>query len=283
MPGISPRTIRSGLKHAPRVFLWPKSACYGGSVLGRLRSGRCLRNGCEILILDPPPFENLTSGRGLQSNRRRPMMAMQLIPIHTCSLNEQTTETVNARDLYTFLEIGRDFATWLKARIKQYGFEEETDFTVARHSGSINCHEAETTLIPQNGGIKKRGGDKRSCDYFITLDMAKELAMVERNEKGRQARRYFIECEKQLKDHNQFPTPTVPAPDESEKFQLLNNIANSMDFNKPVVVIPTQEVSDMIAAIRMYQAQIARLQTPDWVEGSIANVKRSTNRNFADI
>ena len=210
-------------------------------------------------------------------------MAMQLIPLHTCLLNEQTTETVNARDLYTFLEIGRDFATWLKARIKQYGFEEETDFTVARQSGSIKCHEAESTLIPQNGGIKKRGGDKRSCHYFITLDMAKELAMVERNQKGRQARRYFIECEKQLKDHNQLPTPTVPAPDESEKFQLLNNIANSMDFKQPVVVIPTQEVSDMIAAIRMYQAQIARIQTPDWVEGSIANVKRSTNLNFADI
>lgn len=81
----------------------------------------------------------------------------------------------------------------------------------------------------------------------------------------------------------QLPLPPASAPDESEKFQLLNNIVSSMDFKQPVVVIPTQEVSDMIAAIRMYQAQIARLQTPDWVEGNIANVKRSTNRNFADI
>lgn len=56
-----------------------------------------------------------------------------------------------------------------------------------------------------------------------------------------------------------------------------------MGFKQPVVVIPTQEVSDMIAAIRMYQAQIAKLQTPDWVESSIVNVKRSTHRNFADI
>ena len=192
---------------------------------------------------------------------------MQLIPLHTRSLNEQTTDTVNARDLHAFLEVGRDYATWLKARITQYCFIEGEDYMV---------------FSPERGKMHNSVG-RKAVDYFITLDMAKELAMVERNEKGRQARRYFIECEKQLKDHNQLPTPTVPAPDESEKFKLLNNIANSMDFKQPVVVIPTQEVSDMIAAIRMYQAQIAKLKTPDWVESSIANVKRSTNRNFADI
>jgi hypothetical protein len=44
-----------------------------------------------------------------------------------------------------------------------------------------------------------RGGDRRSADYFLSLDMAKELAIVERTERGRQARRYFIDCEQQLR------------------------------------------------------------------------------------
>lgn len=48
----------------------------------------------------------------------------------------------------------------------------------------------------QTGG--QHGGNRRSIDYHLTLDMAKELAMVEKNDKGQQARRYFIYCEKQL-------------------------------------------------------------------------------------
>jgi anti-repressor protein len=55
-------------------------------------------------------------------------MGMQLITLHTRSINEQTLNTVNARELHTFLELGRDFSNWIKARIAQYGFEEGEDF-----------------------------------------------------------------------------------------------------------------------------------------------------------
>ncbi|EGX8498286.1 phage antirepressor Ant, partial [Escherichia coli] len=75
-------------------------------------------------------------------------------------------------------------AHWVKERIAEYGFVESLDYI----------------LICQNGQTKGRGGDRRSKDYHLTLDTAKELAMVERNEKGRQIRRYFIECEKKLRN-----------------------------------------------------------------------------------
>ncbi|EOQ0008218.1 antA/AntB antirepressor family protein [Escherichia coli] len=111
-------------------------------------------------------------------------MTSQLIPVFNGTIDNETTLLVNARDLHSFLGVGRMFAHWVKERIAEYGFVESLDYI----------------LICQNGQTKGRGGDRRSKDYHLTLDTAKELAMVERNEKGRQIRRYFIECEKKLRN-----------------------------------------------------------------------------------
>ncbi|HCP5336854.1 TPA: antA/AntB antirepressor family protein [Escherichia coli] len=111
-------------------------------------------------------------------------MTSQLIPVFNGTIANETTLLVNARDLHSFLGVGRMFAHWVKERIAEYGFVESLDYI----------------LICQNGQTKGRGGDRRSKDYHLTLDTAKELAMVERNEKGRQIRRYFIECEKKLRN-----------------------------------------------------------------------------------
>ncbi|HCB9558482.1 TPA: antA/AntB antirepressor family protein [Escherichia coli] len=117
-------------------------------------------------------------------------MNSQLIPVFNGTIDNETTLLVNARDLHSFLGVGRMFAHWVKERIAEYGFVESQDYI----------------LICQNGQTKGRGGDRRSKDYHLTLDTAKELAMVERNEKGRQIRRYFIECEKKLRQS------LLPAP-----------------------------------------------------------------------
>lgn len=105
-----------------------------------------------------------------------------LIKIEARELAGATVQTVNARDLHDFLEVGKDFATWIKDRIEQYGFVENQDFVCSPFLGS-------------NG----RGGHNRK-DYHLSIDMAKELAMVERNDKGKQARLYFIECERRAKE-----------------------------------------------------------------------------------
>ena len=103
-----------------------------------------------------------------------------LIPVFESTINEELVQTVNARELHSFLESKQDFSTWIKARIDHYGFVENQDFT--RFHRKMEANNA--TII----------------EYHISIDMAKEVSMVERNDKGKEARRYFIACEKKLND-----------------------------------------------------------------------------------
>lgn len=105
----------------------------------------------------------------------------ELIPLHLQTINGNAVETVNARELHTFVGSKQEFANWIKNRIEKYNFVENQDFLIVLSKTS-------------NGG-------RPSQEYFITLDMAKQLAMVENNTKGMQVRKYFIECERKLTMH----------------------------------------------------------------------------------
>lgn len=87
--------------------------------------------------------------------------------------------TLSARDLHSFLNSKERFSKWYE-RMVSYGFAENVDYRGVQKSTVVN-----------NGAKKEIG------DYEITLDMAKEIAMLQRNEKGKEARQYFIEVEKQ--------------------------------------------------------------------------------------
>ncbi|EFK7794856.1 phage antirepressor Ant [Escherichia coli] len=111
-------------------------------------------------------------------------MTSQLIPVFNGTISNETALLCNARDLHAFLGVKKVFAAWITNRISEYEFIENQDYILLSNLGK------------QTSG---RGGHNRK-DYHLTLDTAKELAMVERNEKGRQIRRYFIECEKILRN-----------------------------------------------------------------------------------
>lgn len=107
---------------------------------------------------------------------------------------EDGQQLVSARDLHEFLGIGRDFTTWFKNRIAKYGFLENEDYIViwsdTKSGGDVNF----------TGNANQMVALGCSIDYALTIDMSKELSMVENNEKGQQARKYFIACEKKLKE-----------------------------------------------------------------------------------
>jgi len=108
-----------------------------------------------------------------------------LIQLHQTTIGSTQVPTVSARNLHSFLEVGKDFSNWIKDRISAFGFAEGQDFVIIENLSSPNS--ASSKSRPQT-----------AKEYFLTIDMAKELSMVERNEKGKQARRYFIECEKRM-------------------------------------------------------------------------------------
>ena len=97
------------------------------------------------------------------------------------TVNANGNKVVSARDLHEFLKVETPLRLWLP-RMTEYGFVENVDFTPYFF------------VHPQN--------KQSTADYALTLDCAKEISMLQRTEKGKQARQYFIACEKQLKAFN---------------------------------------------------------------------------------
>lgn len=128
-----------------------------------------------------------------------------LIALNTIEFDGSEQQTVNARELHEFLENGDKFATWIVDRINQFGFLENQDFVTFSENS-------------EKGRPRK--------EYALSLDMAKELCMVERNEKGKQARQYFIECERVAKQ-KLTAQPALPSYSEA-----LRQLADQIDHNK---------------------------------------------------
>lgn len=110
-------------------------------------------------------------------------LQQQLIPI----IDHEGRDAVNLRDLHTFLGISKRFTDWAKGMFG-YGFTEGQDYV---------------EVYPQKG-VNPEGG-RPSRDWAVTLDMAKELSMIQRTERGKQARQYFIEVEKQARNTLRIP------------------------------------------------------------------------------
>lgn len=125
--------------------------------------------------------------------------------------HQDLQQAVSARDLQEFLEVKDRFSVWIE-RMIGYGFVENQDF--------IGCSFYDT-LARQH-----------LRDYFISIDMAKEISMIQRSDKGKQARQYFLECERKLK--GQIVTPTIPQS-FAEALQLAADQAKQLELAAPKV------------------------------------------------
>lgn len=125
-----------------------------------------------------------------------------LIPVEK---DEQGNVVVSGRELHDFLEINTPYTQWFE-RMVGYGFDENVDF------------------IGLSQKSEKPIGGRPQQDHALTLDMAKEISMIQRTERGKQAHQYFLEIEKRYKQQ----LPQTPEERLALTMQVANRLNNRM-------------------------------------------------------
>lgn len=134
---------------------------------------------------------------------------------------------VDAKELHEFLGIKTRLDKWISRRIEEYGFTQGTDFITAKNDRNY---------------IK---------DLQLTIDMAKELCMVERNEKGREARKYFIQIEKAYNERYKGKT----------KIQILADITAKMAEAEQRQLAAQKQVRENTALLEEHEIKLKLLSS----------------------
>lgn len=153
----------------------------------------------------------------------------ELIKVTT---NENNEQLVSGRELHEFLEVNTPYKKWFD-RMSDYGFVENIDFLVT------------DIFVPNSNG-----GKQYQIDHAMKLDMAKEISMIQRTEKGKQARQYFIQVEKEYKQQ------LLDTSKLSPELQMFQGIFNA---------VAKQELETKRLATQMDNiTEIVALNTTDW-------------------
>ena len=157
---------------------------------------------------------------------------MELIKI----IERDGRQLVSGRELHEFLEIRTKYKDWFR-RMVEYGFEEEIDFIrVAQKRATNNLKNPVTTVI----------------DHAISIDMAKEISMIQRTEKGKIARQYFINCEKKLKEVKKLSPMELmelqfkALKEQKEKISQVENRVYKLEEDMPLFQIDCKEIQALV-------------------------------------
>ena len=160
----------------------------------------------------------------------------ELIPIN----EKDGQQVVSARELHAYLAVETNFTTWCK-RMFGYGFVENQDYIILSKNG--------TNKISKSNPM----------DYALTLDCAKEISMLQRTDKGKQARQYFIEVEKTAKgflsEYLNDPIMMI-RKDQIDANRRITNLEHKQSSLEEIVSI---EMKIDKEKLRIQQAQLDRL------------------------
>lgn len=190
---------------------------------------------------------------------------MELIKI-----TEQNGEqAVSARELHSFLEVGTRFNDWIQ-RMLDYGFTENTDYQVL--------------LKNEYNPI----GGRPETDFALSLDCAKEISMIQRTEKGKIARQYFISCEKKLKNQVQslsridLARMVIESEEENQRLQLeLKENAPLVTFAKALQISEHNIlIGELAKILKQNGIEIGQNRLFDWLRDKSYLMKYGEQRNL---
>lgn len=194
-------------------------------------------------------------------------MTTALIPVNY----DGEQPTVSARELHAGLEIGTDFRKWFP-RMAEYGFTENVDWK--------RVYQKCPTL----------GGNQNMVDYQISVDMAKQICMIQRSEKGRLYRQYFIDLEKAWNTPEQiFARALKMADREIEKLKSSNAILlEDNERMKPKEIfadaVSTSHTSilvgDLAKLICQNGVKIGQVRLFDWMRKNGYLIKSGSSYNM---
>ena len=179
--------------------------------------------------------------------------------------NDKQEQLVDARELFYGLR-GEDtqtkFTDWITEKISKYGFIENVDFT--------------------SFSQKNEKGGRPTTEYALTLDTAKEIAMVENNEQGRKIRRYFIEVEKRAKEMFEIPK-TLP-----EALRKAAELAEQLEQQKPKVLFANSVeasttsilIGDLAKLIKQNGYDIGQNRLFKWLRNNNYLIKFGERKNM---
>ena len=152
-----------------------------------------------------------------------------IVPIYENDTNEKL---INARELHNVLKSNTKFADWIKRRLEQYKFVENEDFI---------------PFLKFEKGDERGFGNKATKEYYLTIDTAKEICMIENNETGRKIRKYFIEAEKRYREIISNP---------SNVFDFMHLALNQIEANSKNIESNTQRIDNLEIDVQDIKSKI---------------------------
>ncbi len=196
---------------------------------------------------------------------------LQSVPVEMRTLNEEPIPTANARQLWKWLEVETRFNDWIVQRIQDGKFEKDVDYCLS---------VTEKKVADRINNLRTV-----SHTYHISLDMAKHLAMMERNAKGHEARKYFIDFENQtrklIQGFSNFPVSQNPlygflqhTRENDIKLKGVRNdyvgVLNSLGLTAPIYI---QTLTNSVHEILLNKIKVKHLRTLDFHFVSVVKYK----------